>query len=391
MTTPDSANRFFDEVQRLTNGNIGGEAFSYLAHGVSDQHMAQLAEAWHTIQEPAFSAPAFHATTLPPVGTTMRVSFQEINHVRHTLELYVRQLGSLPFKVLGYYNWPDGAPKREVSATRRVLHQFIKDHPEVPFAFFEGEAEQPMTAGKLSRLVTNALLPLIDRNGLILNHDADFVSLSKNHFSALHRSYFSGAGRPSAVVPGFYHTDIPSLPRINHLIKWIENQEASELCGHYFEPGPAVSVEDCAAVGSYDETVRLAENHDLIERIQRRHNPRRYWEWATEAHIIGSPRRFIWALANRAPIREIWTDDNFLAADAYRTLALPDLIRSVEDMPEAEYREQIRQLGSRYLATATYALAASGAYAADALAFERLEQIRAKIGGPDDMFAKAQI
>jgi hypothetical protein len=391
MTASYSGDYLSDQMEAVTGGQPNPQAALYLSLQQTPEHEARLADAWQFMMDPRHSTPAFHQPGLVPVGSAMVISSQETAYLPRTLAQFSRQVGPLPFRQLGYLNWDGNATKQEIRATRRILTDFIANpkNEHVPLAFFEGEIEEPFTMGQVRRLPADALLPLIAKGGLLMNHDADLVYMNEGHFAALYDGYREAAlvytEPPSAAVPTVTHSRAPELPGIDRILRWNDDPEVMMLTDMFFEMGAAIRVEDYILQKGYNIEDKIAETHKLIARIALGSvKPRRVQHIRT-AQLITSNRRYVEKLSGYGDINAIWTDDNFLPREQYRSTG-PDKLHTYSDLSDTMADAYLLELGHTILQRTINVLNRHKTLNPTAEATHCLEAIRARLGGPENMF-----
>ncbi len=334
------------------------------------------------------STPAFKATTEADIGIAIPISFQESNFVSQALALYGRQRRMPSTLIAGYLNWPDDVDAREAARTRRTVNRFIADNPQIPFGFFEGQEQTPISIGRIRKLGTEVVMPLIRPDGLLLGHDADQEGLNALHLRNMRMAYaFNRATCGLAtVLADIGHTHPAHLPNMNHVIRWFEDPEVSQLVYRFFEPGPGFGAIEYRKVGGYSPEDTMAETHELIWRIDHEYGSFSDRDARVhDARLIISPRRLIQKLDAGLGVSDFWSDDqDFRGTERYRAVSdrsfsnVPDITAEMRDLHLCEFGSQIqREALNIHAYDDSYDIG---------YVLGRLKKIRKRLGGPVAMF-----
>lgn len=328
------------------------------------------------------------------VPVPMIIATADWRYIGNALKQYRRQPAEPSFSVLGYLNWPEGTTDYQVERARGIVREFIDENEDVPFGYIEHRVPEPISVGGLRRRVNDTLLSFaaVDhpRDMLVVNHDADLVDTSPNHFGDLYRA-FTRRKFILSVIPHLRHARTPNLPNMDKLIEW--DEETVWETGEYFDLGPGVSARALLAVNSYDPADTMMETHRLIGRIHAA-EPR---HWAhpgsvgvRSAVLTVSPRRYYHQYyQGRGPLN-IWPKNEPLTPhDEYRELSSaqfdnwPDLPGSIRDRMLREYGAAILQRAFEWRVE----LGLSPEQALE-ISVAGLEKIRHRIGGPSSMISE---
>jgi hypothetical protein len=327
------------------------------------------------------------------VPVPMIIAAEEERYIAHALAQYANQPNSPTFSVLGYLNRPEDAAPHRIANMRGLLDDFIARNPGVPFGYIEGVIDD-FSPPRERRRAADALLSFTAADDpsdmLVVPHDADTVALSPNHFGALWHP-FARHRFVLSVIPHVTHARTANLLNMDKVVEWWE--ESQQATGDYFEPGPGLSARAIMAVDSYNDEDFLGETHGLITRIHGR-DARLGIPGSVavgNAVLTLSPRRFYDRFYQGGGSLQIWsTDEPLTAYDDYRRLSSLHF----EHWPDTDDRrrdDMLRSYGAAALQRAFDWRVARGMSPGRALRLSRraLEDIRRRIGGPEDMITAA--
>jgi hypothetical protein len=326
------------------------------------------------------------------VGAGMIVARTEIDYVGNALWQYAEQDGLEQSRILANLNYPAGTEPGVARGIRGMFDDFINEHPEVPFAYFEGPAKRPVRVGGLRKLVSEVLLNYAaqDTPGdmLIVGHDADIEKLSANHFIELAKS-FKEHPYAAGHVPHSHYKRYLNLPNMDKVITLMDDWDMQQATYVFFEPGPGISARAMMEVGGYDPQLGLAETFTLLNAIALKHGGA--IALVPEAKIAMSPRRLYSIMRDSPQDMEFWPDHDSVGADnEYREIERSNFAEWT-DISIAERDIRLSYIMQRRLEVLYNVYTAYNFDPPIALmcAFVTLEKIQKKLNCPEDLALKA--